>query len=325
VNGERDVVEVRDLVKRFGSLAAVDHVSFSIRAGEIFGILGPNGSGKTTTIRMLCGLMRPTQGTAIVAGADVATEPERVKSRIGYMSQAFGLYRDLTVDENLQFYGGVYNLGAALAGRLQWAKDAMRLAELGGRLSGVLSGGQKQRLALACAMMHSPEVVFLDEPTAGVDPVSRRQFWDQIHRIAALGTTVLVTTHYMDEAERCHRLAFIFRGTLLTTGTPAEIVAQRDLHISELEVETGDMVAVGELVRQVPGVEAVGYFGHTLRVASRGMDAPLDALRSTLTARGIRLLRDAHGRADVEDVFVSMVAEDEAIRNAAAAAKEAAA
>ena len=226
MNAARDVVEVRELVKRFGTLAAVDHVTFSIRAGEIFGILGPNGSGKTTTIRMLCGLMRPTQGTAIVAGADIATEPEKVKSRIGYMSQAFGLYRDLTVDENLEFYGGVYQLGAALPARIAWAKEAMRLGELGGRISGVMSGGQKQRLALACTMLHSPEVVFLDEPTAGVDPAARRLFWTIIRERAAEGITMIVTTHYMDEAERFDRLAFLSRGRLVAQGTPAEVMHQ---------------------------------------------------------------------------------------------------
>jgi len=221
-----DVVEVLGLVKRFGSLAAVDDLSFTIRRGEIFGILGPNGSGKTTTIRMLCGLMTPTSGTARVAGADVAREPERVKSRIGYMSQAFGLYRDLTVDENLSFYGGVYDLGATLAGRIAWAKQAMRLDELGGRLSGVLSGGQKQRLALACAMMHAPEVVFLDEPTAGVDPAARRLFWTIIRERAAEGVTMIVTTHYMDEAERFDRLVFMSRGHRVALGSPAEVKAQ---------------------------------------------------------------------------------------------------
>ena len=217
------VVELRDLVKRFGKMTAVDHVSFSIHPGEIFGILGPNGSGKTTTIRMLCGLILPTQGTAIVAGADVAREPERVKSRIGYMSQAFGLYRDLSVDENLEFYGGVYNLGPKFKSRLAWAKEAMRLSELGGRISGVLSGGQKQRLALACAMMHEPEVVFLDEPTAGVDPAARRLFWTIIREQAAEGVTMIVTTHYMDEAERFDRLAFLSRGHLVALGSPAEV------------------------------------------------------------------------------------------------------
>ena len=222
----RDVVEVQGLVKRFGALAAVDDLSFSIRRGEIFGILGPNGSGKTTTIRMLCGLIRPSQGTATVAGADVAREPERVKARIGYMSQAFGLYRDLTVDENLAFYGGVYTLGASLPDRITWAKEAMRLTELGPRLSGVLSGGQKQRLALACAMMHAPEVVFLDEPTAGVDPAARRLFWTIIRERAAEGVTMIVTTHYMDEAERFDRLVFMSRGHRVALGSPAEVKAQ---------------------------------------------------------------------------------------------------
>ena len=228
MNGEAkpDVVEVRDLVKRFGKVLAVDHVSFSIHPGEIFGILGPNGSGKTTTIRMLCGLILPSQGTAIVAGADVSREPERVKSRIGYMSQAFGLYRDLSVDENLEFYGGVYTLGAKFKPRLAWAKEAMRLTELGDRLSGVLSGGQKQRLALACAMMHSPEVVFLDEPTAGVDPAARRLFWTIIREQAAAGVTMIVTTHYMDEAERFDRLAFLSRGHLVALGSPTEVKRQ---------------------------------------------------------------------------------------------------
>ena len=223
MNDGRVVVETRDLVKRFGDLVAVDHVSLSIRAGEIFGILGPNGSGKTTTIRMLCGLMRPTDGVALVAGADVARQPERVKSRIGYMSQSFGLYRDLTVDENLAFYGGVYGLGAGLAPRIEWAKRSMRLAELGGRLSGVLSGGQKQRLALACAMLHAPDVVFLDEPTAGVDPAARRLFWSIIRERSAEGVTMIVTTHYMDEAERFDRLAFLSRGRLVAEGSPAEV------------------------------------------------------------------------------------------------------
>jgi ABC-2 type transport system ATP-binding protein len=226
VNDERVVVETRDLVKRFGSLVAVDHVSLSIHAGRIFGILGPNGSGKTTTIRMLCGLMRPTEGLALVAGADVSREPDRVKSRIGYMSQAFGLYRDLSVDENLAFYGGVYNLGAGLGPRIAWAKESMRLAELGGRLSGVLSGGQKQRLALACAMLHAPDVVFLDEPTAGVDPAARRLFWAIIRERAAEGVTMIVTTHYMDEAERFDRLVFLSRGRLVAEGSPAEVRSQ---------------------------------------------------------------------------------------------------
>ncbi len=229
MNGAADrgpVIEVQGLVKRFGAFAAVDGLSIAIAQGEIFGILGPNGSGKTTTIRILCGLMDPTEGTAIVAGADVAREPDVVKSRIGYMSQAFGLYRDLTVDENLDFYAGVYGLsGARREDRVAWAKQAMRLGEISTRLAGVLSGGQKQRLALASAMMHEPRVVFLDEPTAGVDPAARRLFWQIIRERAAEGTTLIVTTHYMDEAERFDRLAFLSRGRVKAIGTPAEVKA----------------------------------------------------------------------------------------------------
>jgi ABC-2 type transport system ATP-binding protein len=216
-------VDVRGLAKHFGAVKAVDGVTFDIRAGEIFGILGPNGSGKTTTIRMLCGLLRPTSGTATVAGADVTTEPERVKSAIGYMSQAFGLYGDLTVAENLRFYGGVYGLDRELGARIAWAMDRMKLAELGDRLSGRLSGGQRQRLALGCSLLHRPPVLFLDEPTAGVDPAARRLFWTIIRGLAAEGTTIIVTTHYMDEAERFDRLAFLSRGKLTAYGTPDEV------------------------------------------------------------------------------------------------------
>jgi ABC-2 type transport system ATP-binding protein len=226
-----NAVEVRGLVKHFtprghagaGVVRAVDGVSFEIRTGEIFGILGPNGSGKTTTIRMLCGLLRPTTGTAIVAGADVAAHPELVKRAIGYMSQAFGLYGDLTVAENLRFYGAVYGLDDELEARIAWANERMMLRELGVRLAARLSGGQRQRLALACSMLHRPRVLFLDEPTAGVDPAARRLFWQIIRGLAAEGTTIIVTTHYMDEAERFDRLAFLSRGRLTAYGTPAEV------------------------------------------------------------------------------------------------------
>ena len=218
-----DVIEARELVKTFGALTAVDRVSFAIAPGEIFGMLGPNGSGKTTTIRMLCGLLKPTSGAATVAGADVVREPDLVKTRIGYMSQAFGLYRDLTVEENLRFYAGVYEVGAATAERIEWALRVMRIAETRGRLAGTLSGGNKQRLALGCAVMHRPPVVFLDEPTAGVDPAARRMFWQIIRELASEGTTMIVTTHYMDEAERFDRLAMLSRGRLIAIGTPHEV------------------------------------------------------------------------------------------------------
>jgi len=217
------VVEVRGLTKRFPTTLAVDDVTFDIRAGEIFGILGPNGSGKTTVIRMLCGLLAPTAGTAIVAGIDVSREPDHVKALIGYMSQSFGLYRDLTVEENLRFYGGVYGLDGRLDARVAWAVERMKLGALATRLVLPLSGGEKQRLALGCAMLHQPRVLFLDEPTAGVDPAARRLFWQIIRTLSAEGTTIIVTTHYMDEAERFDRLAFLSRGRLTALGTPDEV------------------------------------------------------------------------------------------------------
>ena len=225
MNARAPVVDVKALRKTFGAVQAVKDVTFDIHGGEIFGVLGPNGSGKTTTIRMLCGLLIPTSGTAIVAGVDVATHPDQVKARIGYMSQRFGLYGDLTTDENLRFYGALYGLGTELEERVVWAHERMRLAEVMGRPVAPLSGGQKQRVALACATLHHPPVVFLDEPTAGVDPGARRLFWSIIRSLATDGTTIIVTTHYMDEAEHFDRLAFLSKGSLTAVGTPAEVRA----------------------------------------------------------------------------------------------------
>jgi ABC-2 type transport system ATP-binding protein len=220
-------VDIQQLTRRFGALTAVSGLTLQIPRGQVFGLLGPNGSGKTTTIRMLCGLLDPTEGTASVAGIDIRTAPERVKMRIGYMSQRFGLYEDLTVAENLDFYGGIYGL----TGRARSARTAEVVGFLGiggrlGQLAGQLSGGWKQRLALGCALLHQPPVLFLDEPTAGVDPAARRNFWQAIHDLAHGGTTVLVTTHYMDEAERCDRIAMMSLGHLIALGTPAEVAAQ---------------------------------------------------------------------------------------------------
>jgi ABC-2 type transport system ATP-binding protein len=226
--GAADVaVRTVGLRRTFGARAAVEGLDLVIPRGEVFGLLGPNGSGKTTTIRMLCGLVEPTAGEATVVGLDVRTESEAIRRNIGYMSQRFGLYDDLTVAENLRFYATVYGLhGAERARRLPEHLDALGLTARAGQLAGTLSGGWKQRLALACATAHRPAMLFLDEPTAGVDPAARRTFWQTIYQLAAAGTTVLVTTHYMDEAERCARLAFLSRGRLIATGTAAEVTRQ---------------------------------------------------------------------------------------------------
>ena len=215
------------LRKTFGSLVAVDSLDLTIARGEVFGLLGPNGSGKTTTIRMLCGLVPPTAGEATVVGFDVRTESESIRRNIGYMSQKFGLYDDLTVVENLRFYAGVYGLrGDAKAQRIDELMRELDLLERARQLAGTLSGGWKQRLALACATAHRPQMLFLDEPTAGVDPAARRRLWEIIYRLAEQGTTILVTTHYMDEAERCERLAFLSRGRLIAVGTGEEVIRQ---------------------------------------------------------------------------------------------------
>src|SRR5262249_1372533 len=246
VHSSEPVVSLRGLVKRFGALTAVEDLSFDIFAGEIFGMLGPNGSGKTTTIRMLCGLLSPTAGRATVAGVDVTSEPDRVKPRIGYMSQAFGLYRDLTVEENLRFYGSVYGVEEAeLRKGIEWAMQAMRLAGTERQLAATLSGGFRQRLARGCSLVHRPQILFLDEPTAGVDPAARRLFWTIIRELADQGTTMIVTTHYMDEAEHFERLAFLSRGRLIAIGTPAEVRAKfgagatlEDIFVALQEKET---------------------------------------------------------------------------------------
>jgi drug efflux transport system ATP-binding protein len=221
------VVQTRALARRFGDFVAVQGLDLEIGAGEVFGLLGPNGSGKTTTIRMLCGLLEPSSGAARVAGVEVTASPEQIKQRIGYMSQKFGLYEDLTVWENLEFYAGIYGLkGAKRRTRLNDVVQFIGLERRLPQLVGTLSGGWKQRLALACAILHQPAVLFLDEPTAGVDPAARRMFWKAIYDLARGGTTVIVTTHYMDEAERCGRLAMMSNGHLIALGTPAEVAAQ---------------------------------------------------------------------------------------------------
>jgi ABC-type multidrug transport system ATPase subunit len=299
------VIVTRGLSRRFGDLIAVRDVSFEVQVGEIFGVLGPNGAGKSTTIRMLCGILDPSSGEGTVVGYDIRRDAERIKQRIGYMTQRFSLYEDLSVEENLTFYAGIY--GVPRARRRARIASVLESAGLGPRrkqLAGTLSGGWKQRVALASATIHEPPLIFLDEPTAGVDPVSRREFWEQIHRIAHQGTTVLLTTHYMDEAERCHRLAFIFSGSVLDIGTPEAIVLRRNLRGAELEVP--DAPRAAELLRQDPDVDEVAPYGNVLRLVTRGGVDPEAVARRVLTGELLpRALRPA--RIGVEDAFVSMV------------------
>ncbi|MET0389445.1 MAG: ABC transporter ATP-binding protein [Polyangiales bacterium] len=314
------VIVAEHLRRRFGELWAVRDVSLTVQRGEIFGVLGPNGAGKSTTIRMLCGILDPSGGHGRVVGFDVATQSERIKQSIGYMTQRFSLYEDMTVEENLRFYASIYGLaGSARRARIEETLAQSGLVGRRKQLAGTLSGGWKQRVALASSTIHQPPLLFLDEPTAGVDPVSRREFWDQIHRIAGAGTTVLVTTHYMDEAERCHRLAFIFRGELLAVGTPEEIVQRQGLQVLELELAELDAVRGEARLREITEVEELSHFGHVTRVAFRGGDAARTRIEAALAELHIVPQRTQLGRSTVEDAFVSMVREDDRLR---AASKE---
>ena len=305
------IIETHSLSRRFGSLVAVSDVSLQVTRGEIFGVLGPNGAGKSTTIRMLCGILDPSGGSGKVVGYDIATQAEKIKERIGYMTQRFSLYEDLTVIENLGFYAGIY--GVPRAKRRARVEQVLEQSGLVGRkkqLAGTLSGGWKQRVALASATIHEPPLLFLDEPTAGVDPVSRREFWEQIHRLASEGTTVLLTTHYMDEAERCHRLAFIFRGRVLDVGTPEQIIERRALRA--LELETDKPREAAELLRAQPEVDEVAHYGHVLRLTTRGTLDPAPFARELLESHGIAVQTASPSRVSVEDAFVSMVRQDDA-------------
>jgi ABC-2 type transport system ATP-binding protein len=307
--GDQYIVRTEHLSRTFGDLVAVRDVSLQIKRGEIFGILGPNGAGKSTTIRMLCGILDPTGGSGTVVGRDIVRESERIKERIGYMTQRFSLYEDLTVIENLNFYAGIYGVPLRRRrARVEQVLEETGLASRRKQLSGTLSGGWKQRVALACATIHEPPLLFLDEPTAGVDPVSRREFWERIYDIAAAGTTAVLTTHYMDEAERCHRLAFIFRGQLLDVGTPDEIVERRGLRVAELEVERAGEAAAA--LRGGADVEEVAHYGHVLRMAARNRVDPVALARGLLDARGIAVRSGREVRATVEDAFVAMVRAD---------------
>ncbi len=302
-------VVTEGLTKRFGKFTAVDHVDLVVPAGELYGFLGPNGSGKTTTLRMLCGILEPTEGGGRVLGFDIIREPERIKAAIGYMSQRFSLYDDLTAEENVTFYATVYGVpGGERAARIE---RMIQLADLVGRqdvLAGRLSGGYRQRLALACALVHAPRLVFLDEPTAGVDPVSRRTFWELIRRLADAGVTIVVTTHYMDEAEHCDRLGFIYQGKLIAQGSPAAIKTET-FRKPVFQIEGPDPRRAADVLWAWPAAEEVVRYGPVVRLVAAREDLTAEAVRAELTAAGLDGTVEAVVPS-VEDLFVSFVDRD---------------
>jgi drug efflux transport system ATP-binding protein len=307
-----NAIDVRHLTRRFGEFVAVNDLTFDVRKGEIFGFLGSNGAGKSTTIRMLCGLLRPTSGTAMVGGVDVSRDPEAVKRRIGYMSQRFSLYEKLTVDQNIAFFGGIYGLDAHhFEARRAFVLDMAGLRGRESTTTGALSGGWRQRLALGCAILHEPPIVFLDEPTGGVDPLSRRQFWRLIDELARSGVTVLVTTHYLDEAEHCHRIAIIQAGKLAALGTVSElksIFADRPI----LEIRAAQPVEAMRALEAMPEVEKTSIFGTAVHAVLRSRDVQPEEIQARLAAAGVTVTACAVVAPSLEDVFL-----DVALRSAA--------
>ncbi len=299
-------VRADGLTRKFGDFVAVDHVSFEIRPGEIWGFLGPNGAGKSTTIRMLCGILDPSEGTAEVLGFDVTGQSEEVKERIGYMSQRFSLYPDLTVRENLEFYGGAYGLsGATLHGQVTKWLERSGLLDRQHAPARELSGGFRQRLALGCAVLHRPQMVFLDEPTAGVDPISRRQFWDLIDRFADEGTTIMVTTHYMDEAEHCDRLAFIYDGRIIARGSPEEIKREQMPGVV-LEIRTDRFLEALGVVQTHPQIREAALYGSAIH-ATVEQAGVIGIVAEYLRTRGFAVESVEPIPPSLEDVFVALV------------------
>ncbi len=294
-------IEVRNLVKRFGDRTVVDHVSMQVQTGEIAGFLGPNGSGKTTTIRLMCGLLTPDAGEGRVLGYDIRREGAAIKREVGYMTQRFSFYEDLTIEENLTFVAGLYGLSTPRKAVADTLAD-LGLTTRKGQLAGSLSGGWKQRLALAACIMHRPRLLMLDEPTAGVDPKARREFWDEIHQLAAGGLTVLVSTHYMDEAERCHKINYIAYGKLIATGTVAEMV--RDAGLSTVVLEGAAVAEAARLLRGMPGVDQVAAYGNTLHVIGRDAAALHHSVARVAEQTATRM---AQAAPSLEDVFIQLM------------------
>jgi ABC-2 type transport system ATP-binding protein len=294
-------IEVNGLVKRFGDKTVVDHVSMQVAEGEISGFLGPNGSGKTTTIRVMCGLLTPDEGEGRVLGYDIRTQGLSIKREVGYMTQRFSFYEDLSIEENLTFVARLYGLDPVATAVGDTLED-LGLSSRRKQLAGTLSGGWKQRLALAACIMHKPRLLLLDEPTAGVDPKARREFWDEIHLRALAGLTVLVSTHYMDEAERCHRIHYISYGKLLASGTVAEVI--RDAALTTMVLEGGDISKAAEMLAGMPGVDQIAPFGLSLHVVGRDKAKLLGSVKSVAERTGVN---SRHSATSLEDVFIQFM------------------
>jgi len=304
-------VVIDNLVKTFGSFVAVDHVSLQVAKGEIFGFLGPNGAGKSTTIRMLCGLLTPTSGRGSVNGFDVATQPEDIRRSIGYMSQKFSLYDDLTVEENIDFFTGIYGVPRERrADRKKFVLEMANLSERRTAMTRTLSGGWKQRLALGCAILHDPPVLFLDEPTSGVDPIARGSFWHLIHDLAESGHTIFVSTHYMDEAEYCNRLALMYRGKVIALGTPQELKHNLTGH-RLLQLDTNDPLETMRAIEKLQGISDVAVFGAGLHVTVDNVEEASKRIREALGQHHIDVKRLEEIEPSMEDVFVAMIESEE--------------
>ncbi|HWR35012.1 MAG TPA: ABC transporter ATP-binding protein [Clostridia bacterium] len=306
MSANEQAVVVRGLERRFGNFVAVNRVSFEVSRGEIFGFLGPNGAGKSTTIRMLCGILAPTAGEGTVAGFDIRKQSEDIKRHIGYMSQKFSLYEDLTVEENIDFYAGIYRIPKdRRAQRKEWVIEMAGLQQHRDSRTGILSGGWKQRLALGCAIIHEPPIVFLDEPTSGVDPISRRQFWELIYQLSGQGVTVFVTTHYMEEAEYCDRIGLIYRGELIASGAPHALKTDM-MSDTVLEVSCDRAQDAMFELERLPEVREVAMFGNALHVVAASAGAA-EAVRAYLEAHEYRPSRVEPIVPSLEDVFVSLI------------------
>ena len=300
-------VEVRDLEKKFGSFTAVNRISFQVERGEIFGFLGPNGAGKSTTIRMLCGILAPTSGAGTVGGFDIVREQRKIKQHIGYMSQKFSLYDDLTVEENIDFYAGIYTIPQAeKAARKEEIIRTAGIEEFRHRLTRTLSGGWKQRLALGCAIIHHPRIIFLDEPTSGVDPITRANFWDTIRAMAASGVTVFVTTHYMDEAENCGRMALIYRGAIIAMGTPSEMKTKfMKNDVMDIQVPKSEEWAEG--IQRIEGVRETALFGSGIHAVATDAALVEPRIRALFDGAGVTGYSVRKIVPSLEDVFVSLI------------------